>query len=176
MSDVTFAHADIRGSDFSGVDMTNVDLSSALMSGTIFTAATVVGLKGLAGSDLSGAQMDKINFQNFSFVGSKITNVLLDQSDLSGVDFSGAVIWFESRDVDISYNNSSSFATEVQRACNSQGANNDGINFRGVEFKGYHPFKGTFDLSRVKTMEGIVAVDAAYPLDLSHCILGPRIQ
>ena len=169
MSNVTFAHADIRGADFSGVDLTNVDLSSALMSGTIFTAATIVNLRGIAGSDLSGAKMNKLNFQNFSFVGSQITNVNLAGSDLSGVDFSGATIEFSNSSNKLEF--ASAFATEIQRACSTQGDNNNGIKLNDVTFVGEQPLRGTLDLSRVLTFAGM---SMSTGLDLSSCLIGPK--
>lgn len=182
MSDVKLAHADIRGSDFSGVDLTNADLSSAKVAGTIFTNAIIKGVKGLAGSDLSGAKLDKINFtdangvdvdgkfKRFSFEGCNLGNNDFAGSDLSGVDFSGATITFDFHDA--SSNLALTLSDEIQRACNTQGNNNDGIKLDFVEFKSALPF-GTkvYDLSRVATMEGLEATG----LDLSNCVIGPRL-
>jgi uncharacterized protein YjbI with pentapeptide repeats len=171
MNGVNFTRADVRGADFSGVDLTNVKLNDANMREAIFTGATVVGLTGTAGStDLSGAKMNKLILKDFSFEGSHITNVNLSESDLSGVDFSGATIEFSNSSNKVEF--ASAFATEIQRACSTQGINNNGIKLNDVTFVGEQPLRGTLDLSRVLTFAGLTKTDSG--LDLSNCLIGPK--
>ena len=121
--------------------------------------------------DLSGAKINDVVLNNFSFEGCTLRDVDLSLSDLSGIDFSGATLNFTTAQI------LTDFKASLKRALEDPTFEDSGINFTNTTIHQdiFHDANAALkitDISRVQTFKDV----SANGLNLTAIFVSPRIE
>ena len=194
LSDCVLLDVNFHGADLSGVDMSACDLGQMDLSGVknnklheiVLTRANLSsvnthknedggfkydskGRGNIKNIDLSGAKINDVNLHNFSFEGSTLRDVDLSLSDLSGIDFSGAILNFTTAQI------LTDFKASLKRALEDPTFEDTGVNFTNttIHQQIFHDATVALeitDISRVSSFKDVSAND----LNLEAIFVSPR--
>jgi uncharacterized protein YjbI with pentapeptide repeats len=196
LSDCILTGVNFHGADLSGVDMSGLKLGQMDLSGVknnklheiVLTRCDIsavnthvdknnapiydkLGRANIKHIDLSGAKINDVVLNNFSFEGCTLRDVDLSLSDLSGIDFSGATLNFTTAQI------LTDFKASLKRGLEDPTFEDSGINFRNTTIHQniFHDATATLkitDISRVQTFKDV----SANGLNLTGIFVSPRIE